>query len=424
MIFLFFPSLKFFYKKTLNLFGLIINCAELPNAAAMTIQNRPRVESIDLLKGLVMVVMALDHTRDYFHSSALLFDPTDPSQTTLTLFFTRWITHFCAPAFSFLAGLSVFFVGRRKAKSELSGYLIKRGLWLVFIELTFVNFAWYFDPQFRTFNLFVIWCLGVSMIVLAGLIHLQRKYILIFCLVLIFGHNLLDNIHFPGNFLWSVLHEFSIFKLSATHQIYTGYPLIPWIAVMALGYYFGSLYDGSFDPRKRRKILNILGVASLGLFFVLRWTNSYGNPIDWKTYNTVSQSLISFLNPLKYPPSLLYLLMTLGGIFLFLANSENLKGRIVNFFSVFGRVPFFYYILHLYIIHSVAMIFAQLSGFGWQKLILSDWIAEVPGIKGYGFDLWVVYIVWAGIVLSLYPLCKKFDSYKLNNKGKWWLSYL
>ncbi|MEI7526096.1 MAG: heparan-alpha-glucosaminide N-acetyltransferase domain-containing protein [Mariniphaga sp.] len=390
----------------------------------MTPLTRTRIESIDLLKGLVMVIMALDHTRDYFHASAFLFDPTDPSQTTLVIFFTRWITHFCAPAFSFLAGISVFMVSRRKTKSELSRFLIKRGLWLVFIELTIVNFAWYFDPHFHTFNLFVIWSLGISMIVLAGLIHLPRKLILLFCLTLIVGHNLLDNLHFEGNLLWSVLHQFSIFKLSDTTQLYTGYPLIPWIAVMALGYYFGSLYDPSFEPLKRKRLLNLIGIAAISIFILLRWLNWYGNPIAWKQYETISQSLISFMNPAKYPPSLMYLLMTLGGVFLFLANSEKLKGRIVNFYSVFGRVPFFYYVLHLYLIHILAMGFAQFSGFGWQKLILPGWIGELPGFKGYGWDLWVVYLVWIGIVALLYPLCKRFDQYKTTHKSKWWLSYL
>jgi len=385
---------------------------------------KPRIESIDLLKGLVMVIMALDHTRDYFHSSAFLFDPTDPAQTTLIVFFTRWITHFCAPAFSFLAGISAFMAGRRRTTGELSGFLFKRGLWLILIDLTIVNFAWYFDIQFRTLDLFVIWSLGVSMIVLAGLIHLPRKFILLFSVILIFGHDLLDHIHYPGNILWSALHEFSIFKFSDSLQLYIGYPLIPWIAVMSLGYYFGSLYDPSFDPLKRKKMFSRIGIAAIVTFIIVRRINIYGDPLGWKHYETITKSLISFLNPNKYPPSLLYLLMTLGAVFLFLAYSEKLKGKVVTFFSVFGRVPFFYYIIHLYLIHGTALIFAQLSGFGWQKLILPGWITEQPGLKGYGFDLWVVYLVWIGVIVSLYPLCKRFDTYKMNHKEKWWLSYL
>jgi len=385
-----------------------------------------RIGSIDLLKGLVMVIMALDHTRDYFHASAYIFDPADPTRSSLAIFFTRWITHFCAPTFSFLAGVSAFMAGKRKTRGELSAFLLKRGLWLIFIELTIVNFAWYFDIHFRTVGLLVIWSLGISMIVLAGLVHLPRKFILLFSCLLIFGHNLLDHVQLDGNFLWSLIHQNSIsfYKISDSSTLWVAYPIVPWIAVMSLGYYFGSFYDKNYDSAKRKKIFNIIGVSALVLFVVLRLTNVYGNPAKFIPYDTLSKDLISFLNPNKYPPSLSYLLMTLGGAFLFLANSENLKGRIVNFFSTFGRVPFFFYILHLYVIHIAAMIAARLSGFGWHKLILSTWINFDPGIKGYGYPLWAVYVVWIGVIAFLYPLCKKFDNYKLKHKEKWWLSYL
>ena len=383
-----------------------------------------RVESIDLLKGLVMVIMALDHTRDYFHAAAFLYDPTDPAHTSLAIFFTRWITHFCAPAFSFLAGISAFLAGRRRTRGELSGFLLKRGLWLVLIEMTVVNFAWYFDVQFRTPGLLVIWALGISMIVLAGLIHLPRTFILIFSCVLIFGHNLLDGIHSDGSMLWSILHEVAILSYPNGIKFYIFYPLIPWIAVMSLGYWFGALYDRSYDASRRRKIYYVIGSSAIVLFLALRWTNFYGDPTPWTHYDSMAKSLIMFLNPAKYPPSLSYLLMTLGPSLIFLAGMENVKGRIVNFFSTFGKVPFFYYILHLYVIHIIAMIFAQLSGFGWRTMILSDWVTEVPALKGYGFDLWVTYAIWIGIILLLYPLCKKFEAYKMNHKEKAWLSYL
>ncbi len=375
----------------------------------MTSLTKNRIESVDLLKGLVMVIMALDHVRDYFHFSANYFDPADPLHTTLPIFFTRWITHFCAPAFSFLAGLSAFFVGRRKTKNELSVFLIKRGFWLIFVELFIVGFAWYFDIQFRTFGLVVIWALGASMIVLAALIHLPLKYILLFSCLLIFGHNLFDTTHFSGSVFWSLLHEQTMFNPSGNPHLLVGYPLIPWIAVMSLGYCFGTFYNQSFDAKKRRKIFNIIGFSSIALFIILRFTNLYGNPTPWIHYDTFSKELISFLNPAKYPPSLLYLLMTLGASLIFLANSENLKGKVVNFFCTFGRVPFYYYILHLYLIHIVAMLFAQLSGFGWRIFILPNWIGFVPSMKGYGFSLWVVYLVWIGLIAVLYPICKQFD---------------
>lgn len=387
----------------------------------MTTITKSRIESIDLLKGLVMVIMALDHIRDYFHYSAFYFDPTDPTQSTLPIFFTRFITHFCAPTFCFLAGTSAFMVGKRKSKIELSSFLLKRGLWLVFIELTIVNFGWFFDVDFSNPILVVIWSLGISMIVLAGLIHLPLKIILLFSLLVIFGHNLLDNIHFKNNLFWSILHEPEFFP---SLNLYIGYPIIPWIAVMSLGYFFGAFYDTAFDNNRRKKLFNTIGVAAISAFVILRFTNVYGDPILYKDYETTAKDLISFLNPSKYPPSLLYLLMTLGTALLFLANAEKLKGKVVDFFCVFGRVPFFYYILHIYVIHVIALLFAELSGFGWQAMILEDWMTEVPALKGFGFPLWVVYAVWIGVILLLYPLCKKFDIYKQNHKEKWWLSYL
>lgn len=386
--------------------------------------TKQRIQSIDFLKGLVMVIMALDHVRDYFHYSAFFYDPTDPTQTSFPIFFTRFITHFCAPAFCFLAGTSAFMVGMRKSKSELSGYLLKRGLWLVFIEMTVVNFAWYFDVYFRSPGLLVIWSLGISMIVLAALIHLPRKAILAFSLLLIFGHNLLDTIHFEGNVFWAILHEFAFFKLTDGVEFVVGYPIIPWIAVMALGYYFGSFYDKSFEVEKRKKLFNLIGILAIITFVILRVTKLYGDPVLFKDYETTAKDLISFFNPSKYPPSLLYLLMTLGTTLLFLANTEKLKGKVVAFFSTFGRVPFFYYIIHIYLIHLIALLFAELSGFGWRIMILQDWVTESPSLKGYGFPLWVVYSVWILVIILLYPLCKKFDTYKQSHKEKWWLSYL
>ncbi len=390
----------------------------------MNLQTKSRVQSIDLLKGLVMVIMALDHTRDYFHAAAYIFWPTDPLQTTWAIFLTRWITHFCAPAFSLLAGISAYLIGRRKSKNELSVFLIKRGLWLVFIEVTIVNFAWFFDPEFRNDGLAVIWALGISMMVLAALIQLPTTAIMVFSIAVVFGHDLLDTLHYKGNIWWALLHDGGDFKYSDNFQFFVGYPVVPWIAVMSLGYCLGSLYNTNYEVAKRKKILNILGMASVLLFILLRWLNVYGDPFGWKQYDTFSQSMMSFLDPNKYPPSLLYLLMTLGASFLFLANSENLKGKIVNFFCTYGRVPFFYYILHLYLIHLFAMLAAQLTGYGWQAMQLSKWVTDVPALKGFGFELWVVYAVWIAVVLILYPLCSTFDTYKQNHKEKWWLSYL
>jgi len=391
----------------------------------MTTIKTARIQSIDLLKGLVMVLMALDHVRDYFHYSAFFFDATDPTQTTWPIFFTRFITHFCAPAFSFLAGTSAFMIGKRKSTSELSRFLFKRGLWLVFVEIIIINFAWKFDLNFTHIGLQTIWSIGVSMIVLAGLIHLPKQLILAFSLVVIFGHNLLDNIHFDGSYLWSMLHERQKFEFIEGHTVVFAYSLLPWIAVMSLGYCFGSLYDSSFDVAKRKKILNGLGIASIGLFFILIAFNTYGDPVKWTNYGATSKTVMSIFDISKYPPSLLYLLLTLGGTVLFLANAEKLKGKVVNFFCVFGRVPFFYYILHLYLIHLLAVFAAAFTGFGWEIMFsMPKFITRIEALKGYGFNLITVYLIWIVVIVLLYPLCKKFDSYKQSHKEKWWLSYL
>lgn len=390
----------------------------------MSAAPKNRISSIDLLKGIVMVIMALDHTRDYFHGPAFIYSPTDPMHTTWAIYITRWVTHFCAPAFSFLAGTSAFLVGQRKSIQELSAFLFKRGLWLVFIELTVVNFAWFFDLNYSTPALITIWSLGISMIVLAALVYLPRTAILVFSCIIIACHNLLDGVHFPGSVLWSVLHEAGAFPLGDGRTLTIGYPVIPWIAVMSLGYWFGGLYSSSFPVKKRHDILYVTGAMSIALFIFIRYINVYGDLHPFTHYNTASRTLMSFLNPAKYPPSLLYLLMTLGPALIFLAKTERVQGPLVNFFSTYGRVPFFYYIIHIYLIHVLAMIAAQLTGFGWQAMILRNWVSRMPALKGYGFRLWVVYVVWVSVVLALYPFCKWFDNYKMTHKEKWWLSYL
>ena len=391
----------------------------------MTTITKPRIQSIDLLKGIVMVIMALDHCRDYFHYSAFFFDATDPEQSTLPIFFTRFITHFCAPAFSFLAGLSAFMIGKRKPLNELSSFLLKRGLWLVFVEIIIISFGWKFDFNFTHIGLQVIWSLGISMIVLAGLIHLPKKVVLAFSLMIIFGHNLLDNIHFDSSYLWAMLHEVQRFEFIEGHTVVFAYSLLPWIAVMSLGYCFGSLYDATYDIQKRKQILNYLGIGSLLLFFILIAFNTYGDPVKWTNYGDTSKTLMSIFNVNKYPPSLLYLLITLGGTFLFLANAEKLKGKVVNFFCVFGRVPFFYYILHIFLIHFIAVFAAEITGFGWQVMVsMPKFVTRVKALKGYGFNLITVYLIWIFVIALLYPLCKKFDTYKQAHKEKWWLSYL
>jgi uncharacterized membrane protein len=387
----------------------------------MSYLDKPRIESIDLLKGFVMVLMALDHTRDYFYQSAAFFDVSNPAHATLPVYLTRVVTHVCAPAFSFLAGVSAYMSGRRRTKAGLSVFLIKRGLWLILMELTIIAFAWYLNVEFTNMDLGVIWVLGVSMIALAGFIHLPLHAVLMISILMIAGHNLLDGVHL-NTVRWGILHEVYSTRILHGNVTFTVvYPVIPWVAVMSLGYYFGQFYQSSFGTENRQKLFNQIGLGSIALFILLRWANVYGDPVPWIHLPTTGRTFMSFFNVNKYPPSLCYLLFTLAFTFLFLANSEKWRGKLVDFFCVFGRVPFFYYIVHLYTIRILGMALAQLMGYGWESAIQHDFEID---LKGFGFSLPVVYLIWIGIILVLYPLCKKFDRYKQSHREQWWLSYL
>jgi uncharacterized membrane protein len=390
--------------------------------------NKSRIASIDILRGLVMIIMALDHVRDYFHTQAFIYDPTDIDKTSLLLFFTRWITHFCAPVFMLLAGISAFISGQKKTKKELSLFLIKRGLWLIFLELTILNFAWFFNIHFSYIALQVIWALGVSMICLSGLIYLPKKAILFIGLILVAAHNLLDNFHVPGNnleaFGWDILHERRLLTFGNIN-INTSYPLMPWIGLMALGYCLGNIFTAGFDAEKRKRILIYSGSASVLLFIILRFINIYGDLIPWSQQSSGVFSFLSFMNVTKYPPSLDYLLITAGPALFFLAFTENLSNWFTKIISTYGRVPLFYYLIHIYIIHLLAMLAAALTGYGWTDMTsFTKGIHFVTSLKGYGFSLGIVYLIWITVVVSLYPICKWYDGYKIKHKEKWWLSYL
>ncbi|MDB4919507.1 heparan-alpha-glucosaminide N-acetyltransferase domain-containing protein [Mucilaginibacter sp.] len=387
-----------------------------------------RIRSIDFLRGTIMIIMALDHVRDYLYAGSFLYDPLDLTKTSGILFFTRWITHFCAPIFMLLAGTSAYLIGQKKTKKELSLFLLKRGLWLVFLEMIVTNFGWNFNITFPMFLFITIWALGISMIVLAALVHLPKKWILVVCIIIIAGHNLLDNVHIAGNSLeafgWSLLHEQQFFTWHK-EILLVGYPLVPWIGVMPLGYCLGAWYAAGYNPEKRQRNLLILGTFAIISFIVLRYSNVYGDPVKWSVQKNAFFTFLSFIKVNKYPTSLLYLLMTLGTACLFLSFTEKLKGAAVKVVSVYGRVPMFYYLVHIYVIHLVAMIAsAILPGQDWKIWILTKPIWFTTDLKGYGFSLPVAYLLWIGIVVALYPLCKRYDAYKQANKQKWWLSYL
>ncbi len=401
---------------------------------------RGRVDSIDLLRGIVMVIMMLDHTRDFVHNAAREFDPTDLSRTNIALFFTRWITHFCAPVFVFLAGTGAYLqFARGKSKAELSRFLVTRGLWLIVLELTAVRLgiSFSFDYRFLAF-LQVIWVIGVSMIVLAALIHLPLKVVAGFGLVMIAVHNLFDDFRVTswrgpgtpvpgfGGKIWILLHQaFEAVPVWGFPSpiAFVIYPLVPWIGVMAVGYAFGALYQ--LDAQRRRRWLLIIGGATTALFIILRAINIYGDPAEWSKQKNALFTVLSFVNTTKYPPSLLFLLMTLGPAILALIWFEagSSSGRMRDFFVTFGRVPLFFYLLQWFTAHIISILLHLAFGkpVGWLLQSPIELFTGPP--QGTGFNLGVVYLAWIVGVLVLYPLCKWFAGVKQRRRD-WWLSYL
>ena len=399
-------------------------------AAPLAAVKTRRIESIDLLRGTIMIIMALDHVRDYFHAYSYLNDPTDLQHTTAPIFLTRWITHFCAPIFMLLAGVSASLYGLKNGRKALSFFLFTRGLWLVIVELFIVTLEWTFNPHYPAFILQVIWAFGISMMILSLLIHLPRPVLLLLGIVLIAGHNALDTVHVDGNtapaFLWSVLHQpnFNGFHFGPFNPI-VGYPVLPWIGIITIGYCLGSLYAPDTDPEVRKKALRNLGIGAILFFIILRWTNVYGDAALWSTQKNFLFTLFSFVNTTKYPPSLLYALMTLGPALLFLAYAERPLNKLTSRVTVFGRVPMFFYLLHIPLIHGIAILAAALSHHSASDMVnLTTWVTANAQLKGYGFSLWIVYLVWIVVTLLLYPLCLRFSQYKRAHQAeKKWLSY-
>jgi uncharacterized membrane protein len=391
--------------------------------------RKARIESIDLLRGVVIILMALDHVRMYFGQGTWWAEPTDLATTTPLLFLTRWITHFCAPVFIFLAGTSASLYGSRlQGTRPLSLYLLKRGLWLVFLELVIVNLGWTFDITFSFHFLQVIWAIGASMLVLAGLVYLPTWAILAFGLVMVFGHNLLDPIQMEGTsipaLIWYILHQNILVAFGPNAAVYFHYPLIPLTGLMALGYVFGMLYQPEFGAEKRRKWLLRMGTAAILLFFFLRGLNLYGDPNPWSPQGTVVYSIMSFLNTTKYPMSLQFLLMTLGPALVFLALTERVENRVVETVLTFGRVSLFFYIVHIYAIHSLALVSLELAGRTWSEWIITAERFLSEGLVDFGFNLWVVYLVWALVLVGMYPLCKWYRPYKKAHPERKLLAYI
>jgi uncharacterized membrane protein len=385
-----------------------------------------RIESIDVLRGLLMLLMAIDHTRDYFSNVAI--DPSDPIRSWPALFFTRWITHLCAPGFILLAGASVYLQRQRKSAATLTRALILRGLWLIALEVTVVSFGWSFGFGMPIFQ--VIWVIGVSMIVLAGLQWLHLSAVGAFGAIVIFGHDLLDRVHAESLGRWSdawyVLHERGVLTFHAHPIAVYGYPMIPWVGVMALGYCFGWIV--AMPPKTRQRISVLVGSASAGLFAVLRFTHGYGDPgPGFEHLGTLSHTVMSFLFVQKYPPSLHYLLATLGVVLLLFALFDKMViagwlGRYRAFLDVYGRVPFFFYITHIFLIHALTLGVAMLINPNWRFWITPDAVFT-RHFNDWGYSLPIVYSIWIFVVLALYPVCAWFSGLK-DRRRSWWLAYL
>ena len=364
-----------------------------------------RVTSIDFLRGLVMIIMALDHVRDYFHNQAMIDDPTNLATTTPILFFTRWITHFCAPTFVFLAGTSAFLSGQKRTKKDLSIFLLTRGFWLVLIEVVVVTFGWTYDPSYSMFIMQVIWSIGISLMLLGLLIWLPTAVIVALGFAIVFGHDILDKPEAThvGQFgaLWQILHTPRgpyLQPIDSNHGFFFLYAFPAWTGIMFLGYGFGHFYKKTVSRERRKNILLMIGLTAVVLFFLLRFLNVYGDRAPWSEQKTVALTVISFFNVSKYPPSLLYTLMTLGPAILFLAFFEQMQSRFAKFFITFGRVPFFYYVLHIYLIHTLCLIAFFATGYGVNDIVSQPFFFRPPKA---GFDLWAVYLIWIAVVLIL-----------------------
>ncbi len=391
--------------------------------------HRPRIESIDLLRGVVIILMALDHVRMYLGEGGWYAEPTNLATTTPALFMTRWITHFCAPVFIFLAGTSAaLYAARHQRIRPVSRYLLTRGLWLIFCELVIVNFGWTFDITF-SFNLLqVIWAIGASMVVLGLLVYLPKWAIFTFGIILVFGHNLLDPIHMGGAslpaLLWYILHQNQIVAFTPAWAVHFHYPLLPLLGLMALGYVFGTLYRPDFGAERRKQWLLRIGSAAVLLFLVLRGLNLYGEPNPWSPQPTVVYTIMSFLNTTKYPASLQFLLMTMGPALLFLALTEAVRNRVSDRVVLLGRVSLFFYIIHIYVIHSIALLAFQLAGRNWTEYIITGeaYLSQTP--SDFGVPLYVIYLVAALVVLGMYPLCKWYRGYKKGHPQYRLLEYI
>ena len=382
---------------------------------------RTRIESVDVVRGVIMIIMALDHTRDFFGIPGQ--NPVDLANASPALFLTRWVTHICAPVFFLLTGTGAYLSLRRKSPQELSRFLFTRGLWLIFLELVLVRcLSYQFNFDYRVTMLLVLWALGWAMITLSALVRLPAIVPTAFGIILIAGHNLFDSVK-SANPLWAILHSPGFVLNTPQHVVFVAYPLIPWIGVTAVGYGLGQVYG--WDADRRRAFLFRLGIALILAFLVIRGINIYGDASRWSAQKTPVFTLLSFLNTTKYPPSLLFLLMTLGPAMLLLWSVDRGTPLVLRPALVIGKVPMFYYVLHFALIHLLAVVvcYGRYGSAHW--MFESSDLAHYPfsAPPGWGFALPIVYLIWALVVVTMYPLCRWFAALKQRRSDPW-LSYL
>jgi uncharacterized membrane protein len=393
--------------------------------------SAPRIQSLDALRGAIMMLMAIDHIRDYVARSAQQFLPTDLTRTTPAIFFTRWITHFCAPVFILTAGLGAYLWMTRghHSKGELSRLLISRGIWLIVLEVTLLRLIFFSQISF-TANpvlLIILWAIGLSMIALAGLIYLPMRVLMGISIAIIALHNLLGDVSAErfgrAAWIWDILYQRGVIAFDGV-AFRPAYPVLPWIGVMAGGYCLGMVFD--WDADRRRRFLVRLGLALTGAFVLVRALNTYGDPLRWSHQASTVFTVLSFLNVTKYPPSLDFLLMTLGPAMVVMAWLEKFDFHFTNPLIVFGRVPFFYYAAHLLLAHLIEI------GMNFVRYGAKSFLLIAPPSMGspselfpvdYGFPLWTVYAVWVVVLLLLYPACLWFARLK-QRRHDWWLTYL
>jgi uncharacterized membrane protein len=386
-----------------------------------------RINSIDFVRGLVMVIMALDHVRDLMHVTSLTQDPTNVATTTPFIFFTRWITHLCAPTFVLLSGTSAYISLKNSQNVAASRtFLLTRGIWLIVLEFTVINFGIWWDIHFDILMLQVIGAIGAGLVILSLLLTLPPRAIGAIGIVIIVGHNLLDGFTFPEypvlDNAFFVLFRPKLFALTPNFKFLVSYPLLPWAGILLTGFACGTLFEASTEQRK--KVFLWISIASLALFSVLRFSNVYGDPAHWASQQTGLFTFLSFINVTKYPPSLLFVLATLGITFLVLSFMDGVKNRMTDIISVYGKVPLFYYLIHWYLIHTVMFAMVFLQGFGINDLQFGAFNFGRPRGGGSGVELWAIYLIWFCIVASLYPLCKWYGRYKETHKERRFLRYL